>query len=55
VGLRPGQSVTFEIESKDQAKQSIPLKLRINKAIQIDYYQHGGILPFVLWQLLTKR
>jgi len=28
--------------------------LRIDTPIEIDYYRHGGILPFVLRQLLTR-
>jgi aconitate hydratase len=31
------------------------VKLRIDTPIEIDYYRHGGILPFVLRQLLTKH
>jgi len=52
--IKPGQSVTLEIESKDRQKRSVPVKLRIDTPIEIDYYRHGGILPFVLRQLLTK-
>jgi aconitate hydratase len=33
----------------------LPVKLRIDTPIEIDYYRHGGILPFVLRQLLTKQ
>jgi aconitate hydratase len=51
---KPGQTVTLEIESNDQQKRSVPLKLRIDTPIEIDYYRHGGILPFVLRQLLAK-
>jgi aconitase A len=29
------------------------LKLRIDTPIEVDYYKHGGILPFVLRQLLA--
>ncbi len=52
--IKPGQNVTFEIESKDRQKRSVPVKLRIDTPIEIDYYRHGGILPFVLRQLLSK-
>jgi aconitate hydratase A / 2-methylisocitrate dehydratase len=52
--LKPGQNVTLEIESKNQKKRSVPVKLRIDTPIEIDYYRHGGILPFVLRQLLSK-
>jgi aconitate hydratase len=52
--IKPGQTVTLEIEGKDQQKRSVPVKLRIDTPIEIDYYRHGGILPFVLRQLLAK-
>ena len=51
---KPGQQLTLEIESKDRQKRSVPVKLRIDTPIEIDYYRHGGILPFVLRQLLSK-
>jgi len=51
--IKPGQEVTLEIE-KDEQKRSVPVKLRIDTPIEIDYYRHGGILPFVLRQLLSK-
>jgi aconitate hydratase A / 2-methylisocitrate dehydratase len=51
--IKPGQQVTLEIEKNGQ-KQSVPVKLRIDTPIEIDYYRHGGILPFVLRQLLAK-
>src|SRR5213078_188181 len=50
---KPGQQVTLEIE-KNGEKRSVPVKLRIDTPIEIDYYRHGGILPFVLRQLLAK-
>src|SRR5438034_588381 len=52
--IKPGQQVTLEIESKNREKRSVPVKLRIDTQIEIDYYRHGGILPFVLRQLLAK-
>src|SRR6058998_1349229 len=51
---KPGQQLTLEIESKDRQNRSVPVKLRIDTPIEIDYYRHGGILPFVLRQLLSK-
>jgi aconitate hydratase len=53
--IKPGQTVTLEIEGKDREKRSVPVKLRIDTPIEIDYYRHGGILPFVLRQLLSRR
>ncbi len=52
--IRPGQQVTLEIQGKDRQSRSVPIKLRIDTPIEIDYYKHGGILPFVLRQLLTR-
>jgi aconitase A len=42
-------------ESKNRAKQSAPVKLPIDTPIEIDYYLHGEILPFVLRQLLSMQ
>ena len=53
-GIKPGQNVTLEIESKGHEKRSVPVKLRIDTPIEIDYYRHGGILPFVLSHLLAR-
>jgi aconitate hydratase len=52
--IKPGQTVTLEIENKDRQKRSVPVKVRIDTPIEIDYYRHGGILPFVLRQLLSR-
>jgi aconitate hydratase len=52
--IKPGQTATLEIEARGQSKRSVPLKLRIDTPIEIDYYRHGGILRFVLRQLLSK-
>ena len=52
--IQPGQEVTLEIENSSGQKKSVPVKLRIDTPIEIDYYKHGGILPFVLRQLLAK-
>ncbi|MGI9088008.1 MAG: aconitate hydratase, partial [Chthoniobacterales bacterium] len=52
--IQPGATVTLEIIRKDGAKQSVPVKLRIDTPIEIDYYRHGGILPFVLRELMAR-
>ena len=52
--IKPGQTAMLEIEGKSQQKRSLPVKVRIDTPIEIDYYRHGGILPFVLRQLLAK-
>ena len=52
--IKPGQQVSLEIEDRNREKRSVPVKLRIDTPIEIDYYRHDGILPFVLRQLLSK-
>jgi aconitate hydratase len=52
--IQPGQRLTMEIESRKGEKRYVPVKLRIDTPIEIDYYRHGGILSFVLRQLLAK-
>src|SRR5438046_9731424 len=52
--IKPGQTVMLEIEGKDRQKRSVPVKVRIDTPIEVDYYRHGGILPFVLRQLLSR-
>jgi aconitate hydratase len=51
--LRPRQNVTLAIRRADGALRTVELTLRIDTPIEVDYYRHGGILPFVLRQLLA--
>src|SRR5262245_13530902 len=52
--IKPQQDVTLVIHRANGAKEEIPVRLRIDTAIEIDYYQHGGILPYVLRQLIAR-
>jgi aconitate hydratase len=52
--LQPGQNVTLEILRANGQTEQVPVKLRIDTPIEVDYYRHGGILPFVLRELLSK-
>src|SRR5438094_922763 len=52
--VRPGHHATLEIQGKNRKSHSVPVQSRIDTPIEIDYYRHGGILPFVLRQLLAK-
>ena len=51
--LRPQQDVTLVIHRDGGQTQRVPLLLRIDTPIEVDYFNHGGILPFVLRQLLV--
>ena len=52
--IRPQQELNLEIKRKDGTKQQIKVKSRIDTAIEVDYYKHGGILPYVLRELIGK-
>jgi aconitate hydratase len=51
--LAPQRDAKLLIQRSDGSQQTIALVLRIDTPIEVDYYQHGGILPFVLRQLLA--
>ncbi len=53
--LTPGQDVNLVIHRADGTSETAPLRLRIDTPIEIDYYRFGGILPFVLRQLLAAE
>ncbi|QUN27328.1 aconitate hydratase AcnA [Cupriavidus sp. KK10] len=51
--LKPQQDVVLVIRRANGDEQRVPVLLRIDTPIEVDYYNHGGILPFVLRQLLA--
>jgi aconitate hydratase len=51
--IKPQQQVTLVINRANGQKQEVKVLLRIDTPIEVDYYKHGGILPFVLRQLLA--
>jgi len=51
--LKPQQEMVLVIHRKDGTQSQIALLSRIDTAIEVDYYLHGGILPFVLRELLA--
>ena len=52
-GLKPQQDLSLKITRANGAVENVPVTCRIDTPIEIDYYQHGGILPYVLRQLLA--
>lgn len=51
--LKPQQDLTLVINRANGDVHRVPVLLRIDTPIEVDYYNHGGILPFVLRQLLA--
>jgi aconitate hydratase len=52
--LKPQQDLTLRITRADGRSENVTVTCRIDTPIEIDYYQHGGILPFVLRQLVQS-
>ena len=52
-GLKPLQDLTLVIHRANGQTETVPITLRIDTPIEVDYYVHGGILPYVLRQLLS--
>ena len=51
--LSPRQEVVLEIVRRDGARQQVVLQLRVDTPVEVDYLRHGGILPYVLRELLA--
>lgn len=51
--LRPQSEARLVITRADGSTEERTLILRIDTPIEVEYYKHGGILPFVLRQLLA--
>jgi aconitate hydratase len=50
--IKPQQELTLAIKSRDGSTRNVKVKSRIDTAIEVDYYKHGGILPYVLREIL---
>jgi aconitate hydratase len=50
--LEPQQDLRLRITRVNGSAESVPVTCRIDTPIEIDYYRHGGIVPYVLRQLL---
>jgi aconitate hydratase len=52
--LKPQQDLKLRVARANGASEEVPVRCRIDTPIEIEYYQHGGILPYVLRQLVAK-
>lgn len=53
--LHPQQDIQLRITRKDGSQQEIAVTCRIDTPIEVEYYRHGGILPYVLRQLVSQH
>jgi aconitate hydratase len=52
--IRPQQDLVLRITRQGGAVENVPVRCRIDTPIEIDYYAHGGILPYVLREILKS-
>lgn len=52
--LYPQQELQLRITSPSGSQRTVPVLCRIDTPIEVDYYKHGGILPYVLRELIQK-
>jgi len=52
-GFKPRQALTLGIERANGERLEVPVRVRIDTPIEVEYYLHGGILPFVLRQIVA--
>jgi aconitate hydratase len=51
--LKPGQELKLVIHRADGREQTVAVTARIDTPIEVDYFRHGGILPYTLSRLLA--
>jgi aconitate hydratase len=51
--IHPQQEVRLVIRRREGGQIDVPLRLRIDTPVEVDYYRHGGILPYVLRGLVA--
>lgn len=54
-GITPGQDVTLVITKGDGTKAEVSVTLRVDTSIEVEYYKHGGILPYVLRSIVSAN
>ncbi len=52
--IKPLQDVTLVIHRKDGSTQNVAVTLRVDSPIEVEYLKNGGILPFVLRELMAS-
>lgn len=51
--VKPRQKLTLRVARANGSALDVPVTLRIDTPIEVEYYRHGGILPFVLRELMA--
>ncbi|MBN1201404.1 MAG: aconitate hydratase AcnA [Anaerolineae bacterium] len=51
--LQPGREITVRATREDGEVKTFPVVCRLDTPVEVNYYEHGGILQFVLRNLLN--
>lgn len=54
-GLNPKQPFLLHVHHADGTEETVQLVSRLDTSLEVEYYRHGGILPYVLRALLAKE
>src|SRR3990172_1587947 len=46
---------TLVVDRSDGCRDEVPLTLRVDTPIEVEYFRHGGILPYVLRRIAGMR
>ena len=52
--LEPGMNLHLNVQRADGSRLETQVKLRMDTPIEIEYYRHGGILPYVLRRIIAS-
>ena len=52
--VKPRQDATLVVHRTDGSSEEVPLSLRLDTPIEVEYYRAGGILPYVLQEILRS-
>ena len=52
-GIQPGMTITMVVHRADGSSTEVPLLCRIDTLDEVEYFRNGGILQYVLRQLLA--
>ena len=53
--IKPQSEATLRVTKSDGSSFDVPVVVRLDTPIEIDYYRAGGILPYVLAQILRAN
>jgi aconitate hydratase len=51
--LKPGQEITVTATDESGQSKTFTVDSRLDTAVDVEYYQHGGILPYVIRKILS--